>query len=580
MTANLLVVAFVLAMAYWWGVQGFFSGFLHLLVVIVAGAMAFALWEPASHWLLASGTFATLQAWGVALLCLFIVLMLVFRIATDSLVPANVHFSHLIDLIAGGCCGLLSGILTAGIVIIGLGFLPLSQSIAGYAPLHVTPDGDVAATEGGGLWIPVDSMAGNFYEGLSVGALASGKPMAHYRPEPHRQAALFRLSRFYDPKSVLTAVPGAVEIQQVFEHRVAIDPEQITAPVLNTLSQDGQVADRKIVLVETQWNNQKRGVYNSADGRLRLFPPQVRLITWDRPTSPRQVKMVAPIAAVEVTGGAVGFRRFVPLDSDESRITSVSPSQMVGWVFNIPEDDVAKFINLRGLRLALPDPEDMQTDTESLVKALGRRVRGLTDSFTGDADLDAESDQPSEMGQNTGKRAGAVGVAIEINNSLPQHFSSNAAPSLQYNRENQILAGKADVDRPNTRVGQATRIEEVFVPRGLAMVRIELQRDQAQSLLGRSQQAAAALGEVFLRDDRGNPWYPIGYVVKRSNNEQEIEFDRGQPMRFANQIPAWLLRADDKLYLYVQVEAGARVVSYHFGNATQRIDPPLEIPRN
>ena len=43
---NILLVALVLFIGYWWGNQGFFSSVLHLLCVIVAGGIALAVWEP------------------------------------------------------------------------------------------------------------------------------------------------------------------------------------------------------------------------------------------------------------------------------------------------------------------------------------------------------------------------------------------------------------------------------------------------------------------------------------------------------------------------------------------------------
>ncbi len=39
---NLLIFAMVGLIGYWWANQGVFSGLLHLLCVVVAGAIAFA----------------------------------------------------------------------------------------------------------------------------------------------------------------------------------------------------------------------------------------------------------------------------------------------------------------------------------------------------------------------------------------------------------------------------------------------------------------------------------------------------------------------------------------------------------
>ena len=46
MYISLIAFASVLLIAYWWSNAGAFSALIHLLCVITAGALAFALWEP------------------------------------------------------------------------------------------------------------------------------------------------------------------------------------------------------------------------------------------------------------------------------------------------------------------------------------------------------------------------------------------------------------------------------------------------------------------------------------------------------------------------------------------------------
>lgn len=39
---NIIVVAFILLIAYWWANQGLFSALMHCICVIIAGGLAFA----------------------------------------------------------------------------------------------------------------------------------------------------------------------------------------------------------------------------------------------------------------------------------------------------------------------------------------------------------------------------------------------------------------------------------------------------------------------------------------------------------------------------------------------------------
>ena len=43
---NIAVILMVGLIAYWWGNQGLLSAILHLVCVVIAGAVAFAVWEP------------------------------------------------------------------------------------------------------------------------------------------------------------------------------------------------------------------------------------------------------------------------------------------------------------------------------------------------------------------------------------------------------------------------------------------------------------------------------------------------------------------------------------------------------
>src|SRR5690606_9366731 len=120
---NILLIALVLLIGYWWANQGLFSALLHLLCVIAAGAIALALWEPVTvRWVLRGGGFDP-YAWGVVLVGLFIVTLLILRITTDRLIRANVDLPHWANLTFGFPVGVAAGVLTIGIYMLGAGFI-------------------------------------------------------------------------------------------------------------------------------------------------------------------------------------------------------------------------------------------------------------------------------------------------------------------------------------------------------------------------------------------------------------------------------------------------------------------------
>ena len=125
---NLIIVLLLLGCVAMWATYGFFSAFIQLIVVVVAGTLAFALWEPVSYMLLGR---MPAYAHGVGLLGPFVILIIVLRTALDKLCKANVHVPALADQIGGGACGIGIGILAFGVLLNGVNFLPMAKDALG-----------------------------------------------------------------------------------------------------------------------------------------------------------------------------------------------------------------------------------------------------------------------------------------------------------------------------------------------------------------------------------------------------------------------------------------------------------------
>ena len=78
---NIIIIVVLLGMAAIWATYGFFSAFLHLVLVIVSGTIAFAVWEPIAYMLLGR---MPLMAWGVGLLAPFALTLIVLRGVLDT----------------------------------------------------------------------------------------------------------------------------------------------------------------------------------------------------------------------------------------------------------------------------------------------------------------------------------------------------------------------------------------------------------------------------------------------------------------------------------------------------------------
>lgn len=555
---NIFLILFILAMIYWWALQGFFSAFLHLVAVVVAGALAFALWEPL---VFSFGMKMQPQyAWGLWLLGPFVLILIALRVAADKLVKKNVQFPNLINNILGGACGLVSGVLTAGITIIGLGFLPLQSSLGGYEPYVVSGGGQVEAA-GSDLWVPVDRMATRAFSRLSMAGFYTDQPLAVYQPDLAQQAALYRMR--YDENASVIAVPGSVTASAAYAQPLPVG--ELDAAVGLQLGPNRASGNHKVVLIDTTWTL-AAGTYD-ADSALRIPPTQIRLVTQqERPGGKGALAFHAPLAFVHDQGDG---RVFIPFSAANVSAFGNRQSETFGWVFVIPSDQQPLYLLARHLRLDLPP---VNREVQPFVAAMGK-----IQAPEGEQAAEAGAQGPSSVGDREGIRAGHVAEAIELTSALPKATSKNFAPSLRV-QDSGVLEGQATVAGNPGNLSVSTRIDKVYIPAHQGGIRLKLSQDLAQSLLGQARVAAASLQGVWLTDARGDQYMPIGYVWFKGGSEQEIWVDRIRQIRSARDLPIPQMSQGDELYLYFAVPKGVKIVEYNIGSSTkQPIDPPLEV---
>lgn len=542
MLLSLIIIVFVILMAVFWYTQGLFSAFLHLLAVIAAGTIAFAVWEPAAHALLATGAAASHFAWGLSLIGGFFFALVIIRFALDWLIPGNVQFVNLVNLIGGGLCGLFSGILTAGVMVIGLGFLPLPITLMGHQPYGIGLGGQVDET-GSTLWLPVDRWAGGFFSTLAAGSMhpiGSDANLATHRPDMHTQAALFRLR--YDENASLVANPQHIQVNRLLVQGLPHDA--LSHELLEALGLEGDnaLANKQIVVVENAWA-QHPAAYDR--GTLRLSPVQVQLITAERDGLRTTLHRRHPVAYA--TDDVQGERQLRPFVDERSVAWTSDEEASFAFAFIVPRDEQPRFLMLRQLRFALDDLEPVPEAGE-LVAALGRPPEPDPD------------DEPSD-----GEPAVAADGALALTSELPEQISMNHASGLRY-EGNAVISGRTTVSRFRGRMDERVRVRHIYHPRHQRMVRLEADLEGARSLLGRAVQTAERIHGITIEDHRGQQIPPIASVWHKQNGEQEINVNLDVPIRSATQLPSPAsMRSGDKLYLYFVVSPGVTITRYHLG---------------
>lgn len=189
MIMNVVAVAAVLISAYMWLLRGWFSAFIHLMCTVVAGAVAFAVWEPLGLLLLTNagdrGFFAELQmgsAWALALAVPFVLAYAICRAALDGALRRNVLVSVAANYVGGGVCGALAGVIVSGITVMSIGMLrlPYDMGMFDYAAVQISSAGSVQ--KGSALWVPTDRLTSWFYDHLSNNVFHSDTALASYYP--------------------------------------------------------------------------------------------------------------------------------------------------------------------------------------------------------------------------------------------------------------------------------------------------------------------------------------------------------------------------------------------------------------
>ena len=566
---NIVIVLFLLAMTYFGSVNGLFSSFLQLMVVITVGTIAFAIWEPLTLGLLMK--YIPLMAWAVGLLVPFGLLLIIFRLVVDKLVPRNMEFVPIVNTLLGAACGAISGVLTAGIAIIGLGLLPFGADMGGFQPYAIGAGGAVVKEGGSDLWVPVHRITAKFFSGLSAGAFSTSTPMAEYMPDLDVQVSLVRMR----PDNVsIVAAPDAVEVTgaSIVQAGKLTDASPATAEALGP---DFRKPGYKLVIVDTEWSKKEGTV--DGDRALRVPASQVRLVT---KSGKKGVEMIGPVGFSKPKGDQ---RVFYPYDSDAVLAFSVTPTSSFSWVFLVPADQTPMFLIIRKLRLNLPASDQVNTKPGEVLAALGTPPVPKPEQSDQTAEgSGAAAAGPTVIGDRNGIRAGTYALDLQITSMLPSTVSKNASTGLSLTESEQgavIDSGSTGSARKiKGNIGKRSRIIGFNIPSHEAMVRVRIEPDQAVSLFGAARASAAALNPIFLKDTDGNKWFVSAWVWLKENKDQEIHYDAFNTIRSAKQLPISRMNKGDEFYLYFTVTKPAQIVSYNIGDVTdQPFEPPLKV---
>ncbi|MFT5424626.1 MAG: hypothetical protein ACI89L_002423 [Phycisphaerales bacterium] len=596
MILSLIVIGVVLGLTYLWLIRGFFNAFLHMVCVLVAGAIAFAAWEPVSYALLGvlpkSGTVGFLQggAWGIGLIVPFAVSLVVLRLVVDSLIKANLTLSSAADYVGGGVCGFIASTIAVGMLVIGMGGLPLSSNFGGYQPVWFNADrsrgvGSIKLTDS--LLFPADKLTANLYSTLSLNAFGSSQPLAKWYPELHAVGFASRMST-EDGKGRSTLQPTDFRLQSMY----TVGNEKTGTPAGGLLvdMRDPEVpqpyADVNGESVDAGWlagyvirfepgakENGARGA-----GPVSIGNGQIRLVVRHDDGTTSNAFPIAAVSQASAGENVYGRWRY---NSDGIHIASVGGASTATMAFEFmlrPGDEpIGLFVKNVRVNLEINEPDKVAyadvagrdavvTDGDILT---GGKVRTST------LDLSEAATAGPEDGVAV---SGSLGTNIRLQ-TIRAHFQVSDEGNLIISGEGQL--DKSDVNPQNVSGLPGNLVVKSFgAARDQQIIKVDVGQSSPSSLLGAV--ARRQQGDVPIRliDDNGTEYDAVGYLYR----DDQIWYGRytpASPLNGLNDIDTPSLtnsRDDQSLELIFVVSQSIQIEHFAIGDKViVTYSPAIEI---
>jgi len=601
MLFTIFALAGVLIFTWVWVIRGFFSAFLHMLCVLAAGAVAFAVYEPLTLLLLSQapdrgiGTILRDTAHGVSLGLSFAISLALLRVIVDKAVPNNLKFNDNVEYVGAGLCGLATGVVTVGFVLMSLGMMRFGPD----KPVQ----GLIFTQEGGGArgsvvrnrapFRPyVDEWTAKAYAYMSRGTLATGEPLAKWHPSFHEQGSAMRTnylgmsrnaSRPEEFKLIQWYALGDIDrggsISQLMKDRwqpelnqrvIGLDGEEIS---------NGYVAG---VVVEIDAQARELG----GGAKVVLGNAQIRLVAEQGDTGfTKAFHPSAVISQADAQDPTLARFRF---DTDELFIASVGggAKAIMSFEFALPRTYRPIAMYIRGARLEL----EKQPETTFATTVLRDDFVNVMEY--GGVDIDSmDNSQAVVLPTMNGRQAlQSTDYHLYMVGNLPGRLQ------IKKGTERGLEVSKGDNDRFYSIVGgveqyTTTQLRGQFIDpalrvggfaqsREVRIVQADVGRDSPLALNGPVFQNLSGNEAPMLVDDQGQLYPPVGYVCVEDANVF-VGFTPGQPLKDLSKLPFTVSRsrAEQDTRLIYRVSSGVNVVAMVAGNTViAKWEPGVEVP--
>jgi hypothetical protein len=488
MILSILVSLIVLLIAYWWANQGLFDALIHCVCVVIAGAVALAVWEPVTVGFLLKGGLFDEYAWGVCLGGVFLVTLFVLRLAVDALTPKRPQVPRWANLSFGSLLGLCSGMLTMGIVLIAVGHLWSTTELLGYNGWHRSAEsqGRPQQAEPAAPASIVMEFTQGFYNFLSRGSFApllSDATLASHRPGIAEDAGSLFRDTLRGGKGNTALAPTGFAFSGFYH-----DPKYVL--------RDGGVGAYAVLLSLKPESFDPGGSFSLSASQARLIAPKDGGAISEFPTEFSQEK--------KTDEGRSMIRYQFNTDTAYATLENSNAEGSICLVFPAKpfQGAAPTMLTVKGLRIALPKP-----DPDAL--ALGRAVENAGASIQIPPDESAPSIPADELQ-----------LSNDISGML---LSKNGLPGTLQEEGGSLYAGAATHVKKNPNVKNDVRT--VAQDAGQKVAKLRLSHDSVADIynVDKTRKIAEKVGMngiPMLVDTKGNLYEPWGYIWVNTNNDE------------------------------------------------------------
>ncbi|MEO0630975.1 MAG: hypothetical protein AAFY46_09650, partial [Planctomycetota bacterium] len=502
------------------------------------------------------------------------------RLIVDSLLKGNAQVDDAFNYVGGGVCGLVSGVLSAGIFVNAIGFMRMPVALFGHQPVTFGTAGNFQATSN--LIVPVDRLTASFYNHLSQNVLATSTPLALYYPDLPVAAGAQRMSDG-DGDNRNSITPDAVSLTSSFTVGKQSGGPEVVLDDFNSPNGPQQVAGLDGNPVPNPYI--AGFVVNFGSGAREKFGAivfskgQARLVSQNEAGETLTSFPIAVSSQARAGEDTFGRYRF---DTEGTHIGSVGGAAEAPMAieFAIPRGHEPVALYVKNVRLDINSVQP--TD---YADASARDIDIQTGNLLGGTraeNLDTSNAAVAQAPRN-GQPAG-----FSLGNRLPRTYGmqKGATRGISINDDNEIIGGFqafAVGEVRGLRVDRALAVNEFFVPNDTMIVQITLTGDPNEipsSVFGSAAVAIDNTKAPLVVDTTGRVYPAIGYVYE-DRDKVEVRYSPSDPLSAMNDAPGLSGTRDDQtMILLFRVSVGVEVEHFAIGDTViTTYDGPVEIIR-